>query len=389
MTAYNTTDLNNKLVNENADEAFYYGLIDAGTCTTITTTHPVRLYTPNYFIRIGLGFLATTACLFSGLLFWMLFGISNVDAIESFLFFLSAACYITLELFVTSKKYYNAGIDNILLFAVVSFLFGGCTLQDVNSNYIMSTGLCFIACLWMSYRFVDAFAGVLAYVFFFLFIYFDFTHFFAASQTAAPLLMMAVSAAAYFLVKKISIQQKWMPYTYCADCIILLTLATFYISGNYYIVREGTGNLFFGIRGEETNTAPLFSWLFWIFTICTPVAYLAYGINARSLLFIRTGILALAATILTIRYYHTVIPADVALMLAGAILIVISYLLIKYLRTQKRGYAFDAPTYNDKNTPDAEALIIAQAFGHKHSVPERGVEFGGGSSGGGGATGSF
>jgi hypothetical protein len=97
----------------------------------------------------------------------------------------------------------------------------------------------------------------------------------------------------------------------------------------------------------------------------------------------------MVAGILTVRYYHTILPAEVAMSIFGMLLITISYALIKYLATPKRGFTFEDDGHRNKNLLNAEALIIAQVFGKKAAVQQDGVQFGGGSSGGAGATGNY
>lgn len=387
MTAYNTIDIHNKLVRENAAEALHYGLIDDATYTHVIEASPVKLYIPNYFIRIGLGILTVIAGLFSCFLLGLLFDLSRPVGSGVFLFFMAALSYTALELFVNSKKYHNAGIDNALQLLTIILLLSGCWVISISDSSLLSTGVCFIVCSWMCYRFIDAFTSMMAYLFFFLYVYFLYIQVAGSAVAGAPFLMMAVSAGVYFLINSVSRSNKWLHHKYCTECIKLFAVVTFYISGNYFVVSEvNSSNVIFITSGGAIPPP----WMFWVFTICTPVGYLLYGINKRSLLFIRVGILALAATVLTIRYYHTVIPADAALMLAGGLLIAVSYALIRYLHAPKYGYSF-VPSFTDnKNSPGAEAVIIAQAFGGTHaSAAHHGTEFGGGQSGGGGATGDF
>ncbi len=73
------------------------------------------------------------------------------------------------------------------------------------------------------------------------------------------------------------------------------------------------------------------------------------------------------------------------MLLAGAILAVLSYSLIRYLRTPKHGFSFDKNTRTPKELLNAEAIILAQAFGKKTPAHTKHVEFGGGSFGGGGS----
>ena len=75
--------------------------------------------------------------------------------------------------------------------------------------------------------------------------------------------------------------------------------------------------------------------------------------------------------------------------IALILIVAITYALIKYLSTPKKGFTFENTGYKEKMMIDAEALIIAQVFGKKHIPQNNTVQFGGGSSGGGGATGGY
>ena len=86
--------------------------------------------------------------------------------------------------------------------------------------------------------------------------------------------------------------------------------------------------------------------------------------------------------------YRKLTAAEIEMLVIGILIIAISYLLIKYLRTPKHGFSFEKDGYNKNGLRNVEALIIAQSFGKKE-VESKSFEFGGGSSGGGGATGNY
>ena len=67
MIAYNHTTLDNLLLNEEATFALNHNLISKEEADAIEKAHPVDLYTPNLFIRIGL-FLLTAVILLG--MFW-------------------------------------------------------------------------------------------------------------------------------------------------------------------------------------------------------------------------------------------------------------------------------------------------------------------------------
>ena len=132
----------------------------------------------------------------------------------------------------------------------------------------------------------------------------------------------------------------------------------------------------------------MLSIIYWTLTILIPVAYLINGIKKKDLLFIRTGFVLIIVALITIHYYYQLLPVEIDMLAGGLILITMSYALIKYLHTPKHGFSFENTNRNRKDLLNAEALIIAQVFG-KSNAKQKGFEFGGGSSGGGGATGNF
>ena len=175
-------------------------------------------------------------------------------------------------------------------------------------------------------------------------------------------------------------------YNFCIKFVMFLTLVTFYASSNYFVVKE-LSNQLFGLHLTIRDGIPM-GWLFWILTFAIPIIYVFYGIKRKSFLFMRTGLGLIAATIFTVRYYHNIFSVEISMLIAGIIIIAISYSLIQSLKISKRGYTSRDLHPGNKNLLNAEALIIAQTFGTS-SETENNTLFGGGSGGGAGATGNF
>jgi uncharacterized membrane protein YgcG len=384
MQAYKNSSLYNKYVGQEASEAFHGGSISAESYEKIVQAHPFDLYTPNYFIRIALGLLTIVAVAFSSLLLWLISGISGDNVAVVLLVLNALICYMALELFVRSKQYYNAGIDNVLMGCVVINILSAFLFNDYANSDIITSGCISLLCLWLCIRFIDAFMAMLCYCSLLLLIFFICMKMGDLATTIIPFIVMITSAIVYFITKRLLNKQDSLFYDFCLKFILFLTLITFYASGNYFIVKELSDKIFPDSTG---NSIPL-NWFFWIFTIIIPPAYLFWGILKKNILFIRTGIGLVAATIFTIRYYYTFFPGEIEMLVIGMLVIATSYILIKYLRTPQHGFSFEKGTYDKNDLRNAEALIIAQAFGKKQ-VESKGFEFGGGSSGGGGATGNY
>jgi hypothetical protein len=385
MQAYNYSDLYNNYVEAQASDALQTGCIQKESFVKIKEAYPVMLYTPNYFIRIALGLLTIVAVVFSGLLLWLISSASEESSIITLLVILAVFCYAVLEVFVQKKKYYNAGVDNILMAMILVFVISS-FLVTGNISWIIISGITMLITLYLCTRFADSFMGVVSYFSSFIFVFLIYVKFGNIARATAPLLMMIVSAVAYFLVNKLS--SKTILYKFCCETVILITLITFYASGNYFVVKE-LSNEMFSLNLALHDPIPL-AWLFWSFIFLIPPAYLFYGIKHKSFLFIRTGLGLIAATIFTIKYYYTVLPVEIEMLIGGIVLIGVSYLLIKYLAMPRHGYTSANLFPHKKEMLNLEALIIAETFNEQPAAaPQNTGLYGGGSGGGGGATGEF
>ncbi len=385
MKAYQNSDLLNKALHEQASEAFHTGCIDEATYRNILLSHPVKLYTPNYFIRIALAVLTLVAILFSAALLTLITGFGNGVAAIVVCLIMAFACYFSLELFVKNKRYYNAGIDNMLMIAVVSFLLGTFFIEDLNHQDIIASAMATVFFLWMCIHYTDAFMAMLAFVSLFTCLFFVCMLAGPAAILYMPFIMAAFSAIVYFFVQRIARRKHAFFYVFCCDAVRLVCLLGFYASLNYFVVKEVGGSLLTG--GAAIAALPM-GWLFWLFTAAIPPAYILWGIKTKDLLLIRTGLFLLAIAVFTVRYYYSAMPVEGWMLIAGLSLVATSYALIKLLRTPRLGFTFEKSYESNDNLLNLEALIIAQTSG-KIAAPDTGFQFGGGSGGGGGATGNF
>lgn len=387
MTAYGKNNLYNKYVRENASDAFELGLIPASTLDAIMEAHPVKLYTPNIFIRIGLGLLSAIAIIFFGVLVGLITGISEENSFVALCIILAISCYGLLELFVSSNKYFNAGIDNVLMIVTVIFVIAAFNINSYKGQYELTSAFTALLCCWLSIRFNDSlmaafsFAAVIACCFFLC------TNSGDTGKIIVPFAVMFLSAFFFFISIKLHSLSSLVLYKKCLDIVKLLALVCFYLSVNYYVVRE-LGNLMFETPLEPGEAIP-FGWFFWLCTVVIPPAYFVYGIAKKDGMFVRLGFILAITSVLTFRYYHAVLPVSAALIFFGVVFICGAWWLIRDLRISRRGFTSLNIYKAAKDISDAEALIIAQAFGHHEAPPQPGVQFGGGSSGGAGATGNY
>jgi len=104
------------------------------------------------------------------------------------------------------------------------------------------------------------------------------------------------------------------------------------------------------------------------------------------------GLLCTVATVFTIRHYYSVMPAELALMLAGIVLFGIAFFAMKKLKTRSSGLIFEPDPFANTNAfSNAEVLVLLQRYAVKPVSPGHSsdVEFGGGEFGGGGSGNKF
>ena len=92
--------------------------------------------------------------------------------------------------------------------------------------------------------------------------------------------------------------------------------------------------------------------------------------------------------VLTIRYYHSILPTETALMLGGFVIIAIAWLSIRYLKLPRNGITFETDELKGETESALSSMVISQATSQM-KAPDSSTRFGGGESGGGGAGGSF
>ena len=373
---------------EQSMDALHSSCIGQESFSKIKGRYIDKLYTPNYFIRIALGLLTMVAVWFSGLLLFMITGIFSSGGIMMLFIVLAIICYVALELLVKSKRFFNAGVDNVLLFYTVVLIIGAFFANDFATDIKTISAVSMFVCIWLAHRFADAFAAMLAYASFFILLFLVYIKFGGIAESTAPFVMASVSVFVYFQMQNFIRKEGLLYYRWCFKAVRLLTMFSFYASLNYFVVRELNSKMF---AVEYSNIHPFsFGWIFWICTISIPIAYVAYGILKKDFHFIRTGLLLIAISVFTVRYYHPILPVEIAMFIAGVILIGISYALIRYLRVAKFGYTFTKVHRSDREL-QLEGLIIAQTMGQKHvsGDPDANISFGGGSGGGGGAGGDY
>jgi hypothetical protein len=384
MIAYNITSLHNKTVQEEATTAFENDLMSIEELQQIKQKYPVQFYTPNMFIRIGLFILTLIVLSFSFSFFSLLFMNSLESAWKGLMLFFAILTYVALEFMIQTKQHYNSGVDDALLWNFAGMLFGSIALI-IDSGTLTNCIIVFFISLYCVIRFADRIISIVTFLSLLAILFFVFSDHLGISKAIIPFVLMAASAAVYFLIRSLEKKATLKDYEHCFTMIIIVSLLSFYAAGNYYVVRE-VNNAMFHLTND--GSLPL-GWLFWILTVLIPIVYVIRGVQKKDGIFLRIGLLLIAAMIFTIRYYHAVLPYEVAMTIAGLALLVVSYGLISYLKQPKFGFTYaDQDKENKDEKSLIESILIAETMGQQ-AKPAETTKFGGGSFGGGGAGGEF
>jgi hypothetical protein len=159
---------------------------------------------------------------------------------------------------------------------------------------------------------------------------------------------------------------------------------TFYLGGNYFIVREGNALV---NKIYTTSQQFAFAPFFYFLSITVPVFYVVFGLKKHDRLTFVMGLLCAAFSVFTYRYYFGFLPTEIALILSGILLIVLASGFIYYFKMPKHGFTYSPES--DKEGINLETILLAEITQTKLGSDEQSFKFGGGTTGGGGAGGEY
>lgn len=388
MIAYNKTGLDNLAIQKAVQEAVDNNCITREEQDAIKKKYVPGIYKPNIFIRIAL-FIATNIIGSFTLGLFSLILLAGERVEENFgiiCIFFSMLTYAALEFMVKRFNHYKSGVDDALRWISGSFMIAGLNIIG-NISWLGNAIILLAIAVYYLLRFPNRIVSVIASVSFFAVVFLAYIKLGTVAKATTPFLLMVVTALVYFVTKNMLQQSKWKYYKQCLTVITITALICFYFAANYFIVRE-TSNIMFSLNLQEGDTIP-YGWLFWSLTILVPVTYIIAGIRRKDVVLLRTGLLLIAFTVFTLRYYYSVLPIETVMVIGGSLMIVLSLGFIQYLKRPKYGFTYlpvAEPGLADKI--NIEALVIAQTFTPPIAATNV-TSFGGGSGGGAGASGQF
>lgn len=346
---------------------------------------PVGFHQANIFVKIGL-FLFTNivASASLGFISLFLFGLFT-DSPQGFsiisLIYAGVFLY-ALEYFIKKNNFYRSGTDNALLYATLGSIFT-CFISITNYDFPAWSYCIFglIILVPALLRYADPLVAVGVYLTWIALCFLIVT-IFPIGKLIIPFVIMLVSAASYILIQFWRNKETTNYYADCQNIIEILALITFYLGGNYLVVREG--NAMLNDLSESIQIS--FASLFYFFTTIIPVFFIVRGLQKHDRKLLIVGLLAMAFSIFTYRQYFSVLPLEWALTIGGIILSLLSIWVIKAFKTNKLGLTSEPQSSNQFQ--NLEAFIINQAIQQPISQSDN-MKFGEGDFGGGGAKGNY
>jgi hypothetical protein len=391
MIIHNKTWLNNLRHHEQFEDDHDAGCLTDNELKTLKAKYFVGFESPGIIMRIGLFVLTLIIVFFSAGSLSLL--LSEAHLIDNFVWplILGIANYIILEKWVKDNYHYGSGVDNALIMTTAGFIIGGFgwmmdTIAPSQSHFIAISIFTLAVSVYLILRFADLLMSVLGCLSLLAFIFFAWQKLGSFGMATLPFVLMLVSGCIYYFSKRIIKHSEAYYYDHCLHVIQVVSLLTLYLSGNYYVVNELSNQL------HNTPGAPLpFGFIFWMITILFPLGYIAWGIKTKNIIMLRIGLLLVAGAVYTFRTYYHVLPIEVALSIGGAVMLLISYAVIKHLKTPRHGFT-TAPLKRSSvlDHLNLESIIIGETFGNTGAAPtDAGSRFGGGSAGGGGSSSGY
>lgn len=392
MKAYNESSIRNQVIRQQAERWERQQLLSAQQVADIRQAYPINFRLSNFFLDTGL-FIFTLVAAAGG---FGLLALVVGPLVENSRLLTAAVC-LTLSLglswatvTLTQKgTYYKNGVDNALILLTAAFLIAGIHLLlppalPLWLNCLINLPI-LIGGVWY---FGDTLLGIATLAMFYTLI-FDGLLESSLGRVLLPFVLIGVSCLLYGGLHRLNAQPKdtmlyWTDALTLGEWIALLMLLA---SSNYLVVRQLNGFLMTPRRVMDAPEIAL-PGLFWLLTFGIPLAYGYFGLRHKTRILISLSVVGLAVAAATARYYTNFLSPTMLMLVGGAALIGLAVMGIHYLRTVKHGYT-DAPDDDSPNEFWATAQTLALNQTPVSPQQPKGITFGEGDFGGGGAEGRY
>ena len=390
MEAYNQELLLNTLVAEKSEELYDGNFITIEQLQNINRTLPKLVGSRNSIIRIIFFFLGSflygSICGMISLIFLTSLDDSTIWILAPFLF--ATVGIAAMEIVIAKNlKFYKNGMDDAFVLGIVLCIAVGLGLQNefeswvISLSVFISAGLCYFRYLNIPALLVSctAFVATTAFVMIQYIIY---------GSALLPILLAVISAFFYQIISKKNNKNSKPQYFQGLNFTKYFAAILFYLSMNYAVITELSAVLMPNLVVNTFST--VMSYLFIILTALIPIAYIYKGIKAKDKPLFVIGLLALAASYATLRYYVQFMSVELEMIFGGLLIFFASYFIMKKIKNNVQGITFLPDRLATNNAAQLEILASVAQFGKNTTATESSpMEFGGGGFSGGGAGESF
>lgn len=359
--------------------------IDEAALEKLVASLMPRYEPTNLFVSIGL-FILTCIIISAGVGFAALIFIDIIDSNSGWLLSLlgALALLFVLQKFVINEKHqFGSGADEATLYSsLVFFHLAFLLLFESLFDSPLSISIFYSVLLGVpAFLYRDRLLTAAAFLSVYAIIFFLAYNIGGIMTLLIPFLLMCLSFFGYRISERKIEKSTDQASEQCWEVINWISIAMFYVSGNYLVVME---------LSKELGLADAFPFfvkiIFMLLTGTIPLAYIYFGLIKRKLALLNAGLIAVALSLMTIRYYHEMMPIEYALILGGVIILAIVWLALKYWQEDKLGITAKADEELDSGLK-IESLVLDQTFGKIDSTSTYSGD--GGKFGGGGASGGF
>jgi hypothetical protein len=384
MIAYNKTLLENTFLVEEAIDLKKSGFIQESKLNTVKQKLETLKTSRNILVRIG--FYILGSFLFSSILgFFSMFSLMNSSTnyhIVGFVYFIIGI--IILEV-ICRQNYFRHGLDD-------SFIIGSQLTFYISIYFLTySTIALYFSMIMIGFVFALRYVNTISFLVSLIGVVVltgDYLINHTDISSALPFVLLLIAFGFYFLHQKIKDLKPLYFYQNVMEWFFSFSLLLGYASINYFVVRTLSEDL---LHADYTKSDVPFGWIFNILMFLIPIFYVYYALQTKNRTMLYIGGLTFTLSIATFRYYHSIMPAELALILAGSLMFGAVYFIIQKIKTKATGITFIPDrTSNPAMLSTMEALIInSQDMNHAEATQQSDMPFGGGGFSGGGAGGEY
>lgn len=385
--AYDTKELFNLHIVKEARHWCSEGFITKENLAAIQAKYPSKLYHPNLAIRVLLfvaSFIAVSGA--GGLMFIMIDGASQAGVGIFLIVFGVGSLFLAEKVFIVNNSHFRSGVAEAGAYSACGYLiFGIGLLTDENEHVLLLAGVVVLA--YMSIRFLDLLCHILGILTLAALIFYECYQLGGIFQQIIPFVIILSFSAVYGLARRVRKNDEYYLWEDNLRLTEFLSLLIIYAGGNYLVVRECSIELLdlSLLPGEDIPLA----FFFYAFTAISPLILNYRGVTLHNIGMIRIGIVTLAFSVVTFRYYFSIAPPEVALTVAGLIVLGVAAWLFNYLKVDRSGFTREKLLSRQWVGNEVTAFAVSQTMGGNVTKPDESFKGGGGSFGGGGASGDF